>query len=57
MTPLCPYCDIPMRYIGADDGLGDFGTAVCDVYECWQCEHQETGHCIETEPDFEDDTD
>lgn len=46
-APTCPYCDMPMRYVGADDGLGDFGLSVCDTWECWQCEHQEHTNCID----------
>lgn len=48
----CPYCGAKMQYRGIDDG-GDYGTSVCDIFECVECQHEIEMNCIDME--FEDD--
>ena len=52
----CPTCDNPMVYSGVDDGGGDYGTAVCDVWSCQNCMQDFEFNCIDdVDHDGEDD--
>lgn len=43
----CPYCGgTNTVYIGIDDGLGDYGDCIGDVYECTDCDLEFEGHTI-----------
>jgi len=44
---LCPVCDLPMTYVGVEDGHGDYGTSLCDIYRCKNCGIELEGHCID----------
>lgn len=52
-APICPYCGQPMDYIGVADGGGDYGSSICDEFEC-SCGNVIEMNCIETEDDDED---
>jgi hypothetical protein len=43
----CPVCGEPMVYVGIDDGGGLYGDALCDIWECLDCDVQEEGDCLE----------
>lgn len=44
----CPSCGSSNTvFCGTDDGYGDEGTSVCDVYFCDDCEYEFTGNCLE----------
>ncbi len=45
---LCPVCDSPMVYVGVEDGGGDYGTSLCDIYKCTNCGEMIEGACIDT---------
>lgn len=58
----CPYCGGNGEYLGADDGGGDYGDSVCDMYRCGTCDTEFEGNCVEFDgedyeeedgPDFE----
>ncbi len=35
----CPYCGLDhLEYIGIDDGGGDYGDSVVDVWHCLDCD-------------------
>lgn len=52
----CPYCGSQRTvYIGVSDGLGDFGTSLCDMYECEDCGDQFEADCIDTLADLTSD--
>lgn len=41
MSKYCPICGGGnVRYIGCDDGGGDYGTAIVDLYNCEDCDLQ-----------------
>ena len=48
---ICPYCGGTMCYSGADDGGGDYGNSICDIYVCEDCDWSEERGCIEMEID------
>lgn len=54
----CPYCGSRLiEYLGVSDGSGEYGTSLCDEYNCQGCgEYWEEG-CFETElfddPDYD----
>lgn len=51
----CPYCGSNhVDYIGVDDGGGNYGTSVCDIFHCGDCEMDFEANCIDTEEDFLD---
>lgn len=54
VTPTCPICDNPMVYAGVDDGAGDYGTAVCDIWTCQNCMQDYELNCIDDEDHSED---
>lgn len=43
----CPYCNNEMEYVGVNDGGGDYGSAICDEYQCPVCDWIEETDCIE----------
>lgn len=44
----CPYCDSDdVEYLGMADGQGDYGTAICDEYKCYECGGIFEGDCID----------
>lgn len=56
----CPYCGENMEYLGVDDGGGDYGSAVCDQWECPGCGWCDETNCVEfddsidtDDPDFQ----
>jgi len=44
---VCPYCGGEIAYIGVDDGCGPYGSSVCDIWECVECQYQWEGTCID----------
>jgi len=47
MTVQCPYCGSEDVYFsGVDDGGGDYGDSLCDLYECQGCLNDFEAHCI-----------
>lgn len=51
----CYYCGSEdVEYIGTDDGGGDYGSAVCDLFHCNQCDQDFEANCIEYEGDDDD---
>ena len=56
----CKYCGCEMDYVGIQDGGGDYGSAVCDEFECPECGWVEESGCVEyddsidtDDPDFQ----
>jgi len=45
----CKYCGGACEYVGVDDGGGDYGDAVCDMYRCEDCDSEFEGDCIEVD--------
>lgn len=43
----CPYCNQRMVNTGYDDGGGDYGSSICEQWECYDCEHSEEHGCID----------
>lgn len=50
----CPYCgsDEALDYRGVDEG-GDYGTEICDIWYCGNCDHDFEDSCIEGYSDDE----
>lgn len=45
---MCPYClSSNTEYMGIDDGGGEYGTSVCDEYECLECGAGWSSDCME----------
>lgn len=42
----CPYCGEPMTFTGFDDGGGDYGDSVCEIWECVDCDWSEEHDCF-----------
>jgi len=53
MTTMCRYCGSwNVQYLGIQDGLGDYGDSVCDVWQCEDCGQEYEVHCVEDEQPY-----
>lgn len=43
----CPDCGAALVFSGYDDGGGDYGDSVCEVWDCPDCNYSEEGACID----------
>jgi len=43
----CPYCGGDVYFVGFDDGGGDYGDSVCEIYECDGCGFSWERHCVD----------
>lgn len=53
----CPYCGSDsVRYVGADDGGGDYGDSICDYFYCDNCQQEFEVNCVDVggDEDFEE---
>lgn len=52
----CPYCDSSdIDYVGVEDGGGDYGDSLCDIWLCHGCGHEFEKNCVEfIEPDYDE---
>ena len=51
---ICSYCNVEMYYVGINDGGGDYGSSVCDEWQCPACDYIVETDCIEVEYEPED---
>jgi len=49
----CKYCGNQMEYMGINDGGGDYGSALCDEWECPECGWCEEVNCVDYEYDID----
>lgn len=43
----CPVCGGLLSYVGVGDGGGDYGTSICDIYDCVSCGYSGERNCID----------
>lgn len=50
--PECYYCHSEnVEFLGADDGGGDYGDSVCDIWHCHDCGQEYEVNCVGGEED------
>lgn len=50
---MCNYCGSEnTEYRGIDDGGGDYGDSICDVYHCHDCDMYFDADCWGDEPEL-----
>lgn len=51
----CKYCGSQMDYMGVNDGGGDYGSAVCDEWQCPECDWAAEDGCVEYDDSIDTD--
>jgi hypothetical protein len=54
---ICPYCgNDDARFLGFDDGGGDYGDSICEYYFCDHCQQEFEAGCIEAADEAADES-
>jgi len=48
----CPYCGEEMIFTGMDDGGGDYGDSICEIWECPDCDFADELNCVGDSDDW-----